>query len=526
MSNSRRPVSRVAAAALLAAMPSQLNAVGWADHVPAEDPALASPPRLPIRASEPAPIHSSPESGSVILGALSATAYGLAAVPGAVGQAMWEVAYVFGLNSTPPTRPQNGEPIPDFDAAPNSAAGSAETGPGGARQSHLATRAGSDREITPRPHNAPAVEPAARRPPIADPVPALPVPAETVDPGLLANFIYDRGVRQPDGSYFVPKTLQRLFNVRTTTAREAELPVTLKIAGRIAPDPQSRGIVQATVTGRIEPPDAGLPVLGTVVTKGQLLGWVTPSVGVVDRTQVRREVARLTTEIRVETESLEILRQFSFVPFRDGKVYQAEQKLAGLRRERDALLPLLQTREALRAPADGIISVSNAVAGRIVQAGEIVFDIIDPARLWVEATAPDPLAATQAEHVVAASAMTPEGAKLDLAFVGSGLSLQQQSAPILFRIRNPPDGLRVGRPVTVSVVSEARRQRGIPVSRAAVTTGSDGVQEVWEQTAPEIFVPHPVRVQDIDGTSVLILDGVPEGARIVIHGSRLLAQLQ
>jgi hypothetical protein len=30
----------------------------------------------------------------------------------------------------------------------------------------------------------------------------------------------------------------------------------------------------------------------------------------------------------------------------------------------------------------------------------------------------------------------------------------------------------------------------------------------------------------IDGTSILVTDGVPEGARIVINGSRLMAQLQ
>jgi hypothetical protein len=50
---------------------------------------------------------------------------------------------------------------------------------------------------------------------------------------------------------------------------------------------------------------------------------------------------------------------------------------------------------------------------------------------------------------------------------------------------------------------------------------------VWEQTAPETFVPHPVRLRDLDGRTVLILDGVNDGAHIVIQGARrLLAQLQ
>jgi hypothetical protein len=349
---------------------------------------------------------------------------------------------------------------------------------------------------------------------------------DDVDPGLLENFVYDRGERRPDGSFFVPKTLQRLFKVRTSRAAFAEVPVTLNLPGRIVPNPHTQGRVEASLLGRFEPPDAGLPVLGDKVTKGQLLGSVVPAVGVVDRSQLRREVARLTSEIRIETENAEILKQFSFVPFRDGKVYQSEQRLTGLRRQRDALLPLLQTREALRAPTSGVISVAGAVSGRMIHPGDLVYEIVDPTELWVEATAPDPLSATDAGRVQTASALTPEGQLLRLAYVGSGLALKQQATPILFSIAAPPAGLRVGRPVTVTIRSESRSRRGLPVSRDAVTIGTDGVEEVWEQTAPEVFLPHPVRTQDIDGATVLVVDGLNDGAHVVVRGSRLMAQLQ
>jgi hypothetical protein len=122
--------------------------------------------------------------------------------------------------------------------------------------------------------------------------------------------------------------------------------------------------------------------------------------------------------------------------------------------------------------------------------------------------------------------VTPEGTNLVLRFVGTGLSATRQATPVLFRIDDPPPGLRVGRPVTVTIVNTATSQRGILLNRSAVTQGSSGLQEVWEQTAPETFVPHPVRTSVIDGTSILVTDGVPEGARIVINGSRLMAQLQ
>jgi membrane fusion protein, heavy metal efflux system len=76
------------------------------------------------------------------------------------------------------------------------------------------------------------------------------------------------------------------------------------------------------------------------------------------------------------------------------------------------------------------------------------------------------------------------------------------------------------------VQSENRSQRGLPMTRDALTIGSDGVQEVWEQSEPEVFLPHAVRIQDLDGRSVLIVDGLKEGAHVVVSGVRLLAQLQ
>ena len=475
----------------------------WLDRLPVDDPGLASG-----RPAEPVPPPTRPGtvSDSLLESAYNAAA-ALVAVPAKLGEAAWEVSYMFGFNLAPPRRPVVVDAVPDLDAA-------GEAAPTIPAAAPVSVAVASPPAPLPSPPSSSPSSPAGGE---AD---------EEIDPGLLANFVYDRGERRQDGSFFVPKSLQRLFKVRTVRTAAAEVPVSIQMSGRIVPNAHTHGRVESSQLGRFEPPEAGLPVLGDKVTKGQLLGWVVPAVSVVDRSQVRREVARLTTDIRVQTETLEIIKQFSFVPFRDGKIYQAEQTLAGLRRERAALLPLLQTREALRAATSGVISAANAVAGRMVNPGELIYDIVDPSDLWVEATASDPAAASDAASGKAASALTPEQQLLQLTYVGSGLALKQQSTPILFGIEAPPAGLRVGRPVTVTVRSEARSRRGLPVSREAVTLGTDGVEEVWEQTAPEVFLPHPVRIQDIDGATVLVLDGLAEGARVVVRGARLMAQLQ
>ena len=455
-----------------------------------------------------------------------------------VGQFAWEVAYVFGANGTPVNSFRTGEPelIGLNDQIANGRAPGAPPPPNAVQDKTVDAAQASTAQPVAASATPPAVDTtpvaAVAAPAAAEPTPPVVKPTPTVagvetageplDPKLFTDFVFDKARRRSDGSFFVPKPLQRLFDMRTQKVETAKTALSVQLPGRIIPDPNAHGDVETSLIGRIEAPKTGLPVLGDTVKEGQVLGYVTPSVGVVDRTQVRREVARLTNEIRITAESLELMKQFWFVPFRDGKIIQSEMRLEGLRRERSSLLPMLQTQEVLRASTDGVISVSNAINGRIVHPGEKIFEIVNPNRLWVEAIAADPDVAKTA----AAVAMTPEGQTLDIGFVGSGLALQQQAVPLMFRIDKPIPGLRVGRPVTVAIRSKQTSRSGIAVPRDAVVVGSSGLEQVWEHVAPEVFVPRTVKTEPIDGRSVLITAGLTPGAQIVTQGTRLLIQLQ
>ncbi|PWC90095.1 hypothetical protein TSH100_03685 [Azospirillum sp. TSH100] len=443
-----------------------------------------------------------------------------------IGQALYETAYMMGVNKTPLPRPEFVDTATDHAQAPvmeSAAPVVPTTAPAPVQETAQPTAASPAQETAAVPDSAAETAAAPPPEPAEEQVraPLQPIPA-----GLLANLVYDRSARNADGSYFVPKGLQRMFEVRTERAAVSEVRAVRKLNGRVVPDPKAHGRVEAGLLGRFEAPETGIPVVGDEVRKGQILGMVVPVVGVVDRSSVRREIARLTNEIRITAESLEITKQFSFVPFREGKVIQLETRLQGLRQEREALLPLLKTQEYLRAPVDGVIASSTAVTGRVTQPGEMVFDIVNPKQLWVEVTVPDPTIAAEASPGSRASARTPEGQSMAVTYMGSGPSVRQQSIPMLFRIDNPPKGLRVGRPVAVLMPGEQAATRGMPVRRAAVAVGSDGIQQVWEQTEPETFVPRVVQTQDIDAQTVLVLNGVTEGARIVVRGTGLMTQLQ
>lgn len=502
--------------ALIAAFPDGALAADGGARPPANPPAAAasgagSPP-FPAAGLFGTAAETAGTAASALyhgsLGMLGAAGNAAASASSTVGEMLYEAAYMVGVNTTPLARPTFTDPLPELSPEP-------------APLPALPSSAGAP-VVPPAP-----AEPRASAPPEPEDEDHGAAPAlQPIAPAFLANLLYDRPDRNTDGSYFVPKSLQRMFDVRTERTAMTEVRAVRWLNGRIVPDPKAHGRVEAGLLGRLEPPDGGMPVIGDAVRKGQILGSVVPVVGVVDRSNIRHEIARLTHEIRITAEGLEITKQFVFVPFREGKIIQMEARLEGLRQERAALLPMLKTQEYLRAPIDGLIASSTAVAGRVTQPGETVFDIVNPRQLWVEATVPDPMVAVEATPGASASARTPEGQSMTVTYMGSGPAAHQQSTPMLFRIENPPNGLRVGRPAAILLQNGHGTQRGLLVRRAAVSTGTDGVQQVWEQTDAETFVPHAVQTQDIDAQTVLVLNGVAEGASIVVRGIGLMAQLQ
>jgi membrane fusion protein, heavy metal efflux system len=80
----------------------------------------------------------------------------------------------------------------------------------------------------------------------------------------------------PDGSVFVPKATQRILAIRTTLTEQGHFQRAIELPGRIIPDPNASGYVQASVGGRLSPPPGGFPKLGTRVSQGDVLAFVTP----------------------------------------------------------------------------------------------------------------------------------------------------------------------------------------------------------------------------------------------------------
>ena len=74
--------------------------------------------------------------------------------------------------------------------------------------------------------------------------------------------------RLPNGAIFVPKPIQRIFGLRTELTDSRAYRRSIELPGRIIPDPNASGYVQAAIGGRLSPPPGGFPRLGTRVKQG------------------------------------------------------------------------------------------------------------------------------------------------------------------------------------------------------------------------------------------------------------------
>lgn len=346
-------------------------------------------------------------------------------------------------------------------------------------------------------------------------------PPEAAATAVVAPPPADSPRRLADGSLFVPKPTQRLLTVRTQPARVQEAAQTATITGRVIADPAAGGRVQAAQGGRIEPPEDGLPVIGQRVLRGQALATVSPVITTLERGGVREQLAQIDSSIAIAEQRVARLSQLEGSVSRR-EIDEARRELEGLRQRRRALAPALAEREVIRASASGVISVANVVTGQLIEAGAVLFEIVDPTKLWVEAIAYDPAAVVDIRGAVSSTA---GGEALPLELVGHSLTLRQQAVPVLFRITRPSPTLKVGTPVSV-ILQRAMSETGIILPSGSIVGAASGEDVVFEHVSAERFVARPVRYRPLDGERVVVQAGIEAGARIVTESADLLGQIR
>jgi hypothetical protein len=316
---------------------------------------------------------------------------------------------------------------------------------------------------------------------------------------------------------------QRVMGLRTRIAPETETSATLELPGRVVVDPNAGGRVQAIHGGRVEPGGNGLPVPGQKVQRGQVLAYLRHHAEPFAQANQQAELANLRAGRSLAEQRVKRLESLEgTVPRKEIEAARAE--LTSLAQREQSIGRSLGARESLVAPVTGVIARADATAGQVVGAGDVLYEVIDPARVLIEATTVD---VALAQRISKAALSGVPG--VTLRFVGAARSLRDGALPLTFRAQADKAGaalpLAVGQPVTV-IVTLDERIKGMVLPAQAVVRNASNEPVVWIKTGAERYLPQRVTTRPVDGETVVVTQGLGADNRVVVQGAPLLAQIR
>jgi len=329
--------------------------------------------------------------------------------------------------------------------------------------------------------------------------------------------------RLPDGSVNVPKIAQRRMAIRTVLAPESEAAATVELPGRIVMDPNASGRVQAVHGGRIEPGPKGLPVAGQVVRRGDVLAYVRHHAEPYALGTQQAQLAELRAQRQLAEQRVQRLEGLEgTVPRKE--IDAARTEARSLAERERSIGASLSSREALTAPINGVIARADLVVGQVAESRDVLFEVVDPARMLVEATTAD---AGLAARLAGASLQGVPDVSLRL--LGVSRSMRDGVLPITFAVSasRPRTALplAIGQPVTV-VAQSKERIKGVVLPAQAVVRNPSNEPIVWIKSGAERFIPQPVQFRPLDASTVVVTQGLSADNRVVVQGAPLIAQIR
>jgi multidrug efflux pump subunit AcrA (membrane-fusion protein) len=257
-------------------------------------------------------------------------------------------------------------------------------------------------------------------------------------------------------------------------------------------NPNFGGKAQTIVAGRVTPGPQGFPLLGQKVQRGDILVYV-----VSEATQTNKSLA----ETRLQR-----LRQLTDTVPRK-VIDEAEAAVAN---------------EEVRSPVTGFIASSNVVSGQVVDSRETLFEIVDPARLLIEALTFDLSIANDIAHAYIKVA----DQSIPLNLIGVGRVMRGQAVPIVFSLSSIPSAsLAIGQPVKVFAQNtQTVKAYRLPVTALMKNPANQNI--VWIKKTPEQFEPRAVTVEPLDGANVAITSGLNDGELVVVRAATLINQIR
>ncbi|CAA7622109.1 efflux RND transporter periplasmic adaptor subunit [Magnetospirillum sp. SS-4] len=323
---------------------------------------------------------------------------------------------------------------------------------------------------------------------------------------------------QPGTPVAMSKPTQFLLGIRTVKVEPQQAADSVRVVGRVIPDPSGYARVQPSQPARVvSDPAHPIPVPGQEVKRGQVLAVLEPTLSALEKGDKRALLSRVDSEINI-TER-ELARQVTLGDLVPAKQVETTRiRLDQLRKERGQITGTALGRELLTAPVDGLVTDVHVVPGEVVASDRVLVEIVDPTRLRIEAVIHDLPVARRISGATAASKLVPDQS-FPLTLLGRSPKVDpvDQGVHAIFQVAaGQAEALSIGMPVDVYLATGAVSLRTAVPRDSVAEVG--GRQVVFVRTAPEVFEVRPVRVARVIGPLAEIAEGVAPGDRVVTQG--------
>jgi membrane fusion protein, heavy metal efflux system len=303
--------------------------------------------------------------------------------------------------------------------------------------------------------------------------------------------------------------------------------------------------VSAPLAGQLAlAPGKDLPLPGARVQAGDVLALLQPhfSDAAARFVEIESEAARSEAVLKQSEAAYERVKRLVAAQARsERELEEAEVALLSARARHSAALALRSTYTSqhaaqssvtsmspmleLRAPTAGIVTTVSAGIGQPVTAGQVLFTVLNPETLWIEAQAPEAAIARLDQGKEALVEVLDGGGRFfsfgelggHLVFSGLEVNPVTRTVPLIYEVNNQEARLRVGQTVRLHVET-ATAQSALAIPDAALVE-EGGLFVAFVQVAGETFQKRELQLGIRDGQWIQVLSGIKEGERVVTRGA-------
>lgn len=322
---------------------------------------------------------------------------------------------------------------------------------------------------------------------------------------------------EENGEISFLKEQQWVIEFATAPATIDRIERSVSAAGAISAVPSLRAEVAAPASGLVAAElNRGAPVLGTWVNRGRTLAVLAPVEGEGSYTGLLSRVSRLERELA----RAERLYAEEAVPRKRVEETRYELEAARAALESTGASTDGGYHYALTSPIAGVVNSRHLNLGSRVEAGDLLFTIVDPRSVWVRLSVPARHAPALGD--VSGAVFTVEGSdrvyRADrLVAVSDIIDPDTRTIPVALEVGNPDRSLKIGMLADARVfVGSAQEGVAIPVS---ALLDEDGVPVAYVQTGGESFQRRVLVLGSSDGERVLVERGIEAGERVVSTGA-------